>query len=196
MMTELVQILDEAVADATARSGAWLACRPGCWQCCVGVFAISQRDAEELREGLVAAEAGVAGRIRERARVSRERLSEGFPGDVATGLLFTEAGHEEAFEEFGNDEVCPVLDTATGTCDLYGARPVGCRTFGPPVRDVEGSLTVCELCFAGAPEAEVERCEMGQSWRGLEDEAIVVAEGRTGLHGPTLIAFALATDVR
>ena len=48
---ELVQIMDAALADATTRSGAWLACRPGCSQCCHGVFRMSMLDAERLREG-------------------------------------------------------------------------------------------------------------------------------------------------
>jgi Fe-S-cluster containining protein len=172
--------------------GDWLACRSGCHQCCVGVFAISQMDAERLREALESAEAGVAGRIRARAAASRVRLTAEFPGDAVSGLLFTDPQHEEAFAEFGNDEPCPVLDPATGTCDLYAARPVQCRTFGPPVRDEDGNLTVCELCFVDAPADEVARCEMDQGWRPLEDELIAAAEQRAGLHGPTLISFALS----
>lgn len=190
-MDELFPIVDAALASAAEKSGAWLACRPGCHQCCVGVFAISQMDAEKLREGLRSADAAVAERIRERAMTSRERLRAGFPGDVSTGLLFTAPEHEEIFEEFANDEPCPVLDPETGTCDLYAARPVQCRTFGPPVRDEDENLTVCELCFVDAPAKEVERCKMDQSWRAAEEELIAQAEMRSGLHGPTIIAFAL-----
>ncbi len=190
-MAELLPILDAALADTTARSGAWLACRAGCHACCVGVFAISQRDAVGLREGLAAAEPEVAARVRARAAASWERLRDGFPGDAATGTLFTEPEHEEAFEEFGNDEVCPVLDPMTGTCEMYAARPVQCRTFGPPMRDAEDHLTVCELCFVGAPVEEVERCEMDQSWRGVEEDEIEAAEWQTGSRGETVVAFAL-----
>jgi Fe-S-cluster containining protein len=195
-MAELFPILDAALASTTERSGGWLACRPGCHQCCVGVFAISQLDAEMLREALAMAEADVPDRIRGRAAASRARLSAEFPGDPSSGLLFTAPQHEEAFEEFANDEPCPVLDPATGTCDLYAARPVQCRTFGPPVRDEDDHLTVCELCFVDAPAEEVARCEMDQSWRPLEDELIAAAEQRSGLHGPTLIAFALSPNRR
>lgn len=191
-MKDLFPIVDAALASAAERSGAWLACRPGCHSCCVGVFAVSQRDAERLREGLAAAEAGVAQRVSQRAAAARTRLSAGFPGDPESGLLFTAPEHEAAFEEFANDEPCPVLDPATGTCDLYAARPVPCRTFGPPMRDADEHLTVCELCFVGAPAEEVRRCEMDQSWRPLEDALIADAEERSGLHGPTLVAFALA----
>jgi Fe-S-cluster containining protein len=193
-MSELFPILDAALASTTERSGNWLACRPGCHQCCIGVFAISQLDAENLREGLTMAEAGVAQRIRTRAAESRARLRAEFPGDPTTGLLFTEPQHEEAFADFANDEPCPVLDPDTGTCDLYEFRPVQCRTFGPPVRDEDDHLTVCELCFVDAPTEEVARCEMDQSWRPLEDELIAVTEQRTGLRGPTIVAFALSPD--
>jgi len=190
-MADLFPILDAALADATKRSGHWLACRPGCHSCCIGVFAISQFDAQALREALALAPAGTASRIRGRAARSRQRLSPGFPGEPSIGLLFTQPGHEAAFEDFGNEEPCPVLDPATGTCDLYAARPVQCRTFGPPMRDADGHLTVCELCFVGAPASEVSRCEIDQSWRGSEEQLIAEAEERSGLHGPTLIAFAL-----
>lgn len=191
-MTELFTILDAALASATVRSAHWLACRPGCHQCCVGVFPISQLDAEQLRDALDHADHDVAHRIRERAAASRARLTPQFPGDPASGLLFTEPQHEEAFEDFANDEPCPVLDPATGTCDLYAARPVQCRTFGPPLRDADENLTVCELCFVDAPPEEVARCEFEQGWRPLEDGLITAAETRTGLQGPTLIAFALS----
>ncbi|MGD0646694.1 MAG: YkgJ family cysteine cluster protein [Acidobacteriaceae bacterium] len=191
-MTDLFPILDAALASTTERSGNWLACKPGCHQCCVGVFAISQFDAEQLREGLALADAIVAQRIRTRAEESRARLLEDFPGDPTTGLLFTEPQHEEAFADFANDEPCPVLDPDTGTCDLYAFRPVQCRTFGPPVRDADDQLTVCELCFVDAPAGEVARCEMDQGWRSQEEALIEDAERQSGLFGPTLVAFALA----
>ncbi len=190
-MSSLFPILDAALADTTVRSGDWLACRPGCHQCCVGVFAISQMDAQGLRDALALADPDVAERVRTRAAASRARLTPGFPGDAPTGQLFTEPHHEEAFEDFANDEPCPVLDPGTGTCDLYAARPVQCRTFGPPVRDEDGHLTVCELCFIDAPAEEVARCEMDQSWRSLEEKLIEESEAATGLNGPTLIAFAM-----
>ncbi len=191
-VNELFPIIDSALSSAAARSGAHLACRPGCHQCCIGVFAISPVDAAELREALATAPAEVAARIHGRALASRERLlAAGFPGNAQTGILFTAPDHEEQFEEFANDEPCPVLDPATGTCELYAARPVQCRTFGPPVRDDDGNLTVCELCFTNASPEEVARCEMDQSWRRLEEKLIAQAETHEANAGPTLIAFAL-----
>ena len=81
---QLVQILDAALADTARRSGDWLVCKPGCTQCCVGVFAIHQLDAARLQQGLeelIDSEPERAQSIRERARKSVERLAPGFPGD-------------------------------------------------------------------------------------------------------------------
>jgi Fe-S-cluster containining protein len=193
-MQSLFPILDAALASATERSGNWLACKPGCHQCCIGVFPISQLDAQTLRQALAVAEPTLAARIHARAAASRARLTPDFPGDPTTGQLFTEPHHEESFDDFANDEPCPVLDPITGTCDLYAARPVQCRTFGPPMRDEDDHLTVCELCFIDAPPEEVLRCELDQSWRPLEDTLVAAAEQQTpgpNRSGPTLIAFAL-----
>ena len=109
----LIQIVDAALADTARRSGEWLVCRPGCTQCCVGVFAINQLDAIRLQQGLADLEKTDpqrARRIRERARDSIQRLSAEFPGNANTGVLNEGPEAEERFAEFANDEVCPVLD--------------------------------------------------------------------------------------
>uniref|UniRef100_A0A7V4XU50 YkgJ family cysteine cluster protein n=1 Tax=Acidobacterium capsulatum TaxID=33075 RepID=A0A7V4XU50_9BACT len=192
---ELLQIVDAATAAAAQRSGDWLACRPGCTQCCVGVFAISQLDAERLRRGLTelaAVDLARARQVRERVRASLLRIAGDFPGDPATGVLAEEDdGFEERFAEYANDEVCPVLDPQTGLCDLYAARPMTCRTFGPPVESEEG-LAVCELCFVGAPEEEVVRCAVTLE-QAVEIEEALTREAEASCHqtGATLVAFAL-----
>src|SRR5215831_11154394 len=95
----LVQIVDRAMAEAVERSGHWLACRPGCCECCMGPFPISQDDAARLLAGLRELES----RDRERGLVIRRR-ARGWAGQ--------------------DDEPCPALDPGTGTCDLYAARPL------------------------------------------------------------------------
>ena len=50
--SELVQIMDAAFAGAAQRAGKWLACKPGCSQCCHGAFAINALDAARLRAGM------------------------------------------------------------------------------------------------------------------------------------------------
>ncbi|MEO6923809.1 MAG: YkgJ family cysteine cluster protein [Bryocella sp.] len=192
-MNPLFPILDAALASAAQRSGDWLACKPGCHQCCIGVFPISALDAQSLiaaLEQLDTTDPARAQHIRTRAAASRARLTPEFPGDPTTGELFTSSDHEEAFDDFANDEPCPVLDPITGTCDLYAARPIQCRIFGPPIRNEDDAFAVCELCFIDAPESEIIRCEMDQSWRSREDTLITEAAQHTP--NPTLIAFALA----
>ncbi len=192
---KLIQIVDSALADATRRSGKWLACRPGCTQCCIGVFPISQLDAFRLQRGLDKLESSSperAAAIRQRARESVARLTPEFPGDASAGLL--DEGEEPArrFEGFANDEPCPVLDPQTGLCELYESRPMTCRVFGPPVRSEDG-LGVCELCFQGATDREIAACEMIPDSDDLESRLLRDLEKRSGRSGNTIIAFCLAS---
>lgn len=189
---QLIQIVDAALADTTRRSGSWLVCRPGCTQCCIGVFAISQLDALRLQHGLAELEGKDperAGRIRERAQRSAARLRPDFPGDPRRGVLDPDL--EERFADFANEEPCPALDSTTGTCDLYSSRPITCRAFGPPVRSEDG-LGVCELCFNGATEEEIEACEMEVDPDDLESKLLQEIELRNKRTGVTIVAFALA----
>ena len=110
--TNLVKILDSALADTARRSGDWLVCKPGCTQCCVGVFAIHQLDAARLEQGLQelsASDPERARSVRERAKSSVARLAADFPGDPKTGLLDPSPESESRFEEFANDEPCAAL---------------------------------------------------------------------------------------
>ncbi|MCU1313695.1 MAG: hypothetical protein JWM54_1452 [Acidobacteriaceae bacterium] len=158
-----VALVDGAFALAAARSGPHLLCRPGCTQCCYGVFAIGPADARRLENGLerlAQTDPDRADRIRQRAAASWERLAPAFPGDPVTGRLWVQPDSGSLlpepgpdFDAFGNDEPCPVLDPETGTCDLYEFRPHTCRIFGPPLA-TPGGYGVCELCFTEAsPEA-------------------------------------------
>jgi Fe-S-cluster containining protein len=157
---ELVEIVDGALAEATRKAGAWLACRPGCCACCRGPFPISLRDAVRLRQGLTKLDASDprrAGRLRRRA----------------------------AAYQGGDDEACPALDPDLGICELYEARPLTCRTFGPAIRFGDGDIGVCELCFTGASEEQIAACAVELDSALLEEEPITVAEAITRLEaGP------------
>lgn len=190
----LVQIVDAALTDAGRRSGSWLVCRPGCTQCCIGVFAITQLDAARLQHGLNELEKQDrqrAASVRTRARDAVVRLSPEFPGDRTTGILADDEAAEHRFEDFANDEPCTALDPATGTCDLYASRPLTCRAFGPPVRSEVG-LGVCELCFHGASDEEIAACEMEVDPDDLESKLLEEMESQGNLLGRTIVAFALA----
>jgi len=194
MIETLVQIVDAALASATERGDHHLACHPGCSQCCIGVFPIAQQDAARLRDGLEIlqqTDPARAARIRQRVAASVARLEPWFPGDVTTGVLAED--HESAilFEEFANDEPCPVLDLETGTCDLYTHRPILCRTFGPPMRTPEDNLGTCELCFIHASTEEIAACELDPTIPEQEERSNQAFNEAHNVHGETLVAFAL-----
>jgi Fe-S-cluster containining protein len=188
--TRLVQIVDAALADAARRAGPWLACRPGCSQCCHGVFAINTLDVLRLHAGMdvlrksdpSAAEALIA-----RAKDWIVEYGPEFPGDLATGLIGDSDDEQARFENFADDAPCPALNPATGLCDVYAHRPMTCRVFGPPTRLGDGdALGCCELCFVGATESEIAACEMPVSHE-LETELLA----ETGATVETVVAFAL-----
>ena len=185
--------MDAALVDASRRSGEWLACLPGCTQCCIGVFTINQLDAARLRQGLAKLESHEPERavaIRQRARDAASRLSANFPGDPQTGILDETEEAKLSFQDFANDEPCPVLDPQTGMCELYESRPMTCRVFGPPIRSEDG-LGVCELCYRGATDEQIAACEMTADPDKLEDGLLAEIEKRSGLRGDTIITFAL-----
>lgn len=167
----MIQIVDAALAEATRKSGAWLLCRPGCSQCCLGEFPITQLDGVRLRAGLMELE----GREPERALKVRKRVAEA-----------VERGTQ------ADDEPCAALDPETGACDLYTWRPITCRTFGPPSRCESGDLAVCELCFEGATEDEIAACVVDFDPDDLEPRLLRELEGRAGPTGETTVAGALS----
>src|ERR1017187_7102128 len=181
---EFIQIVDAALAESARKSGAWLVCRPGCCECCMGAFAITQLDAARLRTGLQELETSDparAARVRQRSREAADRLhvpAAGFAGDME---------FESWLESLPDDDPCPVLDPETGTCDLYAARPVTCRIFGPPVRWGGDAMGVCELCFDGATDEEIAACEVQLDIADREAELLK----ETASEGQTLVALAL-----
>jgi Fe-S-cluster containining protein len=190
---QLIQIIDAALADASRRSGSWLVCHAGCTQCCVAVFAINQLDAVRLKSGLAELEKrdpARAAAVQARSREAASRLSADFPGDPRSGILAQDDVSRARFEDFANDEICPVLDPSTGMCDLYESRPLTCRTFGPPVQSEDG-LGVCELCYHGASDEEIASCEMAVDPDDLEAKLVENIEATIGVRGQTIIAFAL-----
>jgi len=190
---ELVQIMDAALADAARRSGAWLACRPGCTQCCHGAFAINALDVARLEVGINTLRATAPRKAEALVRRATEWIAEygaEFPGDRATGTLGTSDEEQARFEEFANEAACPALDPATGLCDVYEWRPMTCRVFGPPVRMAEGDqLGCCELCFVGASEEEIAGCEMPVP---IDLEERLVEE--TGDKRETIVAYVLSKE--
>jgi Fe-S-cluster containining protein len=193
---KLIQIVDAALAEAARKSGEWLVCHKGCSQCCYGPFPISQLDAVRLQKGMAdlqASDPQLAAQIRKRAKRAVKRLSPDFPGNPKTGILDEDEEAEARFADFANDEPCPALDLTTGACNLYAARPMTCRSFGPPIRSgPENGLAVCELCYHGATDEQIAACEMVPDPDNREEKMIAAVEKKTGKRGNMIIAFCLA----
>ena len=198
----LVQIIDASLADAAQRAGPWLACRPGCTQCCHGAFAINALDAARLRAGmktLRANQPALAATLERRARLWLDDHLPSFPGDPATGILDTSPADQARFDDFANHAPCPALDPATGLCGVYAWRPMTCRVFGPPVRmehddSHNHALGCCELCFIGASETEIAACEMPvphELEASLLDQIDKNTPQNSGRTTETIVAFAL-----
>lgn len=193
--------MDAALADASRRAGAWLACRPGCTQCCHGAFAINALDATRLESGMQAlriSDPQATQAIRDRARAWLDVHAPDFPGDAATGILGTSEEDQARFEDFANDAACPALNPDTGFCDVYAFRPMTCREFGPPVRVANGEgLACCELCFIGATPEQIAECEMPLPDE-LEQQLLAEKIGdrqNTKEGRETVVAFALLASM-
>ncbi len=103
--SELIQIMDAEFARVIRISGPWLACRPGCTQCCHGAFAINALDAARLRTGMGAlrqANPILATRIEARAQSWLAAHGSSFPGNIATSTLGTSESDQQAFADFAH----------------------------------------------------------------------------------------------
>ena len=154
------------MAEAVRRGGAWIACRPGCCECCIGPFSISQSDAARLRVAMAQLDDATAQRVRLRAE---------------SYLAAIRSYDREGLPENMDEVACPALDPVAGTCDLYDARPITCRTFGPAVKTTDGGIATCELCFVSATEEQIAACAVEIDRNSLELDASAT----------TLVAFAL-----
>jgi Fe-S-cluster containining protein len=185
----LLDRIGTVMAEAARRSGSWLVCKPGCTQCCIGAFGITQLDALRLRAGfaeLQKTDPARAAAVRARAAAYIAAIAPLYPGDPKTGALADEDSLPESMDEVP----CPALDPDTGCCDLYEARPITCRAFGPVTRIGEESFGACELCYDGATDAEMAACAVEVDPEGLQNELLSALEAE-GLGGMTIVAYAL-----
>lgn len=160
---DLLAVVDSNLKIAARKAGAHLACRLGCTECCIGPFPINRLDAWRLQKGLRELEARAPDRaeaIRQRAAAAVRGFRADFPGDPATGRLSGDEADEDRFFEAQAAAPCPVLDTATGGCELYEHRPIFCRSYGPPVTVGGRAQPPCRLCFTTATPAQIEPCRV------------------------------------
>jgi Fe-S-cluster containining protein len=193
----LLQELDDGFARVARQAGEWLACRPGCSECCHGPFPITRLDEWRLRRALVKLEQEQPHRalaIVTRAQAAVTRLSDGFPGDPQTGRPDNALERLDPFLEKHGDLACPALDPESGHCELHDARPIACRTYGPPLKFGDRKAAPCRLCFSNAPEELLASCRFEPDPTGIEGEILRSIGARDDEPWETLIAFALARD--
>jgi len=109
-----------------------VACRSGCFGCCVGLFDISLPEAALVRAGVARLTAVDREDVLRRARRIVEETAAAFPGDARTGLLDPERSEDADDDYFAvvADRACPMLELPSGRCRIYEERPVTCRTYG------------------------------------------------------------------
>jgi Fe-S-cluster containining protein len=191
----LLRGVDQALAEGARRAGDQLACRVGCTECCHGPFPITLLDARRLAHGLEQLrerDPERAAAIERTGRAAVRALRRGFPGDPATGRLSEDEDAREAFFTRHEALPCPALDLQSGGCELYEARPLTCRTYGPPVRIGGEDLPQCRLCFIGASPRTVTLCRVVVDPDDSEDRLLrrLFREGEPAA-AETLVAFAV-----
>ncbi|HET7453058.1 MAG TPA: hypothetical protein VFL12_09975, partial [Thermoanaerobaculia bacterium] len=88
-----------------------VACRPGCFGCCVGLFEISALDAAVAAEGLAALPKDRWEKIARRGEAIARRIAASFPGDPDTLALDVSREAEwDAFFERTAAIACPFLE--------------------------------------------------------------------------------------
>jgi len=193
---DLLAALDDGFDEVARRAGSWLPCGPGCGHCCHGPFPITRLDVRRLRRGwrdlrLRASERALA--IRRRAREAAATLRGSFPGSgVDAGRPARDERALDRLLRRHRSMPCPVLDPRSGRCELYAARPVACRTYGPPLLFEGEEAASCPLCFRGADRATIRRCRFEPDRDRLETAILTHMGVAPGEEWETLIAFALA----
>lgn len=152
------------IADALWQRGAEaarpgeLACRTGCFGCCVGLFEISLPEAVLVRAGLATLSENERLDVQARAARIVARTGASFPGDPVSGVLDPERTDEadERYFDLASDVACPMLELPSGRCRIYADRPITCRTYGLAWRRGDEIVhPACTLNFVGEPERQL-----------------------------------------
>ncbi len=166
------RLWDEAARETTPGE---VACRAGCFGCCIGLFEFSLAEAALVRSGVAALPDEVRADVLARARRIVTESVRAFPGDAARGLLDperTEAA-DDAYFEVVADRACPMLELPSGSCRIYSARPITCRTYG--FAWAKDGAVIHPPCGLNLPGASAERQLATSIDIGRIDEGLDVA---------------------
>ncbi len=173
-----------------------VACRAGCFGCCIGLFEISLAEAVLVRSGVAALPEDVRADVLARARRIVSESARAFPGDSGRGLLDperTEAADDAYFEAVA-DRACPMLELPSGRCRIYDARPITCRTYG--FAWAKDGAVIHPPCGLNLPGASAERqlatsIDIGRIDEGLDVAGEIAAELDLGPDVESTIAHAV-----
>jgi Fe-S-cluster containining protein len=173
-----------------------LACRPGCFGCCVGLFVIGLPEALALRRAVANLQVDAREEVVARATRAVERSAATFPGEAAAGVLDPERSDaaEAAWFLDVRATPCPALELPAGRCMVYAARPTTCRTYGLALRAEDETLVpACELNFAGADPQRVLETAIAARNLTAVDQSLAEIAAAAGLPAgvETTIAHAL-----
>ena len=134
-----------------------VACRSGCFGCCVGLFEISLPEAVLVRSGVDRLSPADREDVVRRARRIAGETVAAFPGNASAGVLAPERSEEsdDAYFDVVSDRACPMLELPSGRCRIYEERPVTCRTYG--FAWSKGGAVIHPPCGLNLPGASGER---------------------------------------
>ena len=137
--TSLQQRTDQWFQRASAALLGQLPCKPGCFSCCIGPFAITVFDAVALQEGLGKLPRAQREAVVKRAAEQASEMEAGYPALQQSPVLdqWSDAEIDRLVEQF-HAMPCPALGD-DGLCRVYEHRPLTCRSMGLPIDN--GALT-------------------------------------------------------
>lgn len=149
----LLETVDAWFNRCSEHSGRHIQCRPGCSQCCRGLFDITLLDAYLLRQGFALLPADIQANALLKARARLADLQQLWPG---FGPPYT-LNHlpDEAWTETPEEDMtpCPLLGE-DGRCLIYLHRPMTCRLHGLPNLDCSGESFSDEWCTLNFTDAD------------------------------------------
>ena len=167
-------------------------CGKGCSRCCIGPFAITVLDVEELQRGLQLIPVRKRKQIEEHARRQVADIEARYP-HLATDPIVDNCPDgqiDQLVTQFA-DMPCPALEN-DGSCGLYEFRPVTCRTMGIPFEtsglvngacDIQTFIPVVRLSRSlrteedELAEQEARQLERGRSRRALRGDEVLLPYG-------------------
>lgn len=141
----LFQQAEEWFARARAALLNEVPCGRGCCRCCIGPFAITALDVQELQGGLADVAEVQRQAIERRAREQVATLERHYPQLASSPSLdrWDDRAVDQLVTQFA-DLLCPALQ-ADGSCAVYAYRPMTCRTMGIPTDDQGLVQGACEI---------------------------------------------------